>query len=88
MFIHSIITKMNNSIITKMNNNKTSKREDDEFISIGKMLKEFMTAEEVLTREVKELGNSAYVNVPKSHIGKEARIFIKPKKEDKKRGKK
>lgn len=32
--------------------------------------------EEVIQAEVKPFGTSAYINIPKKHIGKKATIFI------------
>jgi putative transposon-encoded protein len=36
--------------------------------------------EEVIQAEVKPFGTSAYINIPKKHIGKKATIFIMKKK--------
>jgi len=35
--------------------------------------------EEVIQAEVKPFGTSAYINIPKKHIGKKATIFIMKK---------
>lgn len=40
-----------------------------------------INADEVLTSEVKPFGTSAYINISKKHIGKEAIVIIKKLKE-------
>lgn len=39
--------------------------------------------EEMFERKVEEWGNSAHVQIPRKHVGKDAKVFIKKhKKED------
>ena len=49
------------------------------------ILIENLTADEVLEREVVAIGNGAHINIPLKHLGKMAKIIIKPKKEENKK---
>ena len=45
---------------------------------------EQMLADEVLVRKVSKLGNSGHISIPSKHIGKTAKVIIRPyKQEDK-----
>lgn len=47
-----------------------------------KLLADFLSADEVLEREVTSYGNSCHIPIPSKHKGKMAKIIIKPKKEE------
>jgi len=60
---------------------KTPKQEAQDITEMATALGLF--PEEVIEREVKQFGSgSAHCLIPKKHIGKTAKVFIYPKKEE------
>ena len=40
------------------------------------LMKDLMSSDEILERDVVGIGTGAHINIPKKHLGKTARVFI------------
>jgi len=68
----------------KKEKNTEEEKEEDLFGMIKHPF-EFIGVDEVLQRKVSQLGNSGHISVPSKHIGKDAVVSIKSKKEEDKK---
>ena len=58
------------------------KQIESEYVSVARVMKEFFSAEEILSRQAKGLGSGAYVPIPRRHLGKTCRVFVMKNTED------